>query len=856
MGITPRDPAHFDPVMGDYKDLKPFRMWCQKVLPLVYDESLSYYEVLCKLVDYLNKTMEDVGVLHDDVDALHTAYQQLQSYVNDYFSTLDVQEEINNKLDTMAEDGTFDRLLLPLFADIQTTVDGQNVIITQQSEKIATLEGRMDTFTNLPEGSTTGDAELTDIRVAENGITYPTAGDSVRGQVASIKERLSVTENALTATYPNIWNCNFSNDSFNGITLTRQVDGTYTVTGTATGLFYKKQTITLPPGRYNINGFTDGASNTYHLWLVIPGRDNIYQVNGWLDNTVVLDEATEIEIYLRVLQNTTVNTLFKPIIVNNTDYITKLNYVPYGFPYYDETNTIANNFNYIKNRLNTTETALSAQFPNVWNCNFTSDSFNGITLTRQDNGTYTVTGTATGLFYKQQTITLPPGRYNINGFMGGTSNTYHLLISIPGTPSVYQVNSWLNNDIVLDEETEIDIFLRVLQNTTVNTIFKPIILNNTEYTNKLTYVQYGYPYYNETIDEKINDQSYITGYTKPNLFNNMMKNTTYNGVTYTVNDDYSVTMSGISTGLSFQEQSITLPRGKYIVNGCNDGASNTYHIMIIRNGSYFIQYGGIDQPFEIIEETETFRLLCRVASGVNINTTMYPMIRSATVTNPTYAPYGKYQIYKPIQQLINYTQFNWSGYKMNVIGDSIVQGGYGNFITPTKNILNLSEARNYGVGGCLMASSEQDDQYPPVVLRYNNMDLDAQIIVVHAGTNDYSHQIPLGAPNTTDITTFNGALNVIMTGLRGMYPTALIIFDSILHRYNDEALPIKCNEYRNAIKDRCEANHMVFYDCFRYSGFDFVQGYYDHILTPDGLHLNQTGANILGRKLAGFINWN
>lgn len=38
----------------DYKDLKTFNFWCQKILPLVYDDSLSYYEVLCKVVDYIN----------------------------------------------------------------------------------------------------------------------------------------------------------------------------------------------------------------------------------------------------------------------------------------------------------------------------------------------------------------------------------------------------------------------------------------------------------------------------------------------------------------------------------------------------------------------------------------------------------------------------------------------------------------------------------------------------------------------------------------------------------------------------------------------------------------------------------
>ena len=88
--IVKKDPADFTPTLGDYTDLQPFRFWCQKVLPLVYDDSLSYYELLCKVVDYLNKTMEDVGVLEGDVTGLHEAYKKLQEYVNNYFSALDV----------------------------------------------------------------------------------------------------------------------------------------------------------------------------------------------------------------------------------------------------------------------------------------------------------------------------------------------------------------------------------------------------------------------------------------------------------------------------------------------------------------------------------------------------------------------------------------------------------------------------------------------------------------------------------------------------------------------------------------------------------------------------------------------
>lgn len=131
--ITPLPPADFTPEMGNYRPLQTFRYWCQKVLPLVYDDSLSYYELLCKVIDYLNKTMEDVETLHGDVTNLHTAYEQLQNYVNIYFSSLDVQEEINKKLDQMAKDGTLNillqmhaRMVLPS-NDISGNTDTENI---------------------------------------------------------------------------------------------------------------------------------------------------------------------------------------------------------------------------------------------------------------------------------------------------------------------------------------------------------------------------------------------------------------------------------------------------------------------------------------------------------------------------------------------------------------------------------------------------------------------------------------------------------------------------------------------------------------------------------------------------------
>lgn len=47
----------YTPQRGPFKSLKDLRFWCQKVLPLVYDDSLSYYEVLGKLTAKLNEVI-------------------------------------------------------------------------------------------------------------------------------------------------------------------------------------------------------------------------------------------------------------------------------------------------------------------------------------------------------------------------------------------------------------------------------------------------------------------------------------------------------------------------------------------------------------------------------------------------------------------------------------------------------------------------------------------------------------------------------------------------------------------------------------------------------------------------------
>ena len=92
-----------------YTDQSKLRFWCQKVLPLVYDDSLSYYELLGKVVEYLNNTITDVSACEDNITAMRDAFVQLQNYVNEMFD--DFAPEIERIIDEMIESGEFGEIL-------------------------------------------------------------------------------------------------------------------------------------------------------------------------------------------------------------------------------------------------------------------------------------------------------------------------------------------------------------------------------------------------------------------------------------------------------------------------------------------------------------------------------------------------------------------------------------------------------------------------------------------------------------------------------------------------------------------------------------------------------------------------
>lgn len=82
-------------------ELTPFAFWCQKVMPAVLDNSLSFYEVLCKLTAKLNDAIETINghselitTMQSEIAALQTLTTQHTQQIADL--TKKVQANANN----------------------------------------------------------------------------------------------------------------------------------------------------------------------------------------------------------------------------------------------------------------------------------------------------------------------------------------------------------------------------------------------------------------------------------------------------------------------------------------------------------------------------------------------------------------------------------------------------------------------------------------------------------------------------------------------------------------------------------------------------------------------------------------
>lgn len=95
-------------------DTQPFRYLVSTIgnLPTSFTDSMSYYELLAWFLKFLEEqVIPTVNNNAAAVEELQQLFIQLHDYVENYFANLDVQEEINNKLDEMAAEGTLQEII-------------------------------------------------------------------------------------------------------------------------------------------------------------------------------------------------------------------------------------------------------------------------------------------------------------------------------------------------------------------------------------------------------------------------------------------------------------------------------------------------------------------------------------------------------------------------------------------------------------------------------------------------------------------------------------------------------------------------------------------------------------------------
>ena len=150
--------------------LTPFRKFVMSVgeIPSAYMDSMTYYEMLNWFCNYLqNEVIPSVNTNASAVQELQNLYIELKGYVDNYFDNLDVQEEINNKLDDMASNGDLTELIKeyvdPIQESYENNINSQfNTFKNNVNNQINEINTKVNQSTSGSPLSASSVSEMTD----------------------------------------------------------------------------------------------------------------------------------------------------------------------------------------------------------------------------------------------------------------------------------------------------------------------------------------------------------------------------------------------------------------------------------------------------------------------------------------------------------------------------------------------------------------------------------------------------------------------------------------------------------------------------------------------------------------------
>lgn len=142
-------------------------------------------------------------------------------------------------------------------------------------------------------------------------------------------------------------------------------------------------------------------------------------------------------------------------------------------------------------------------------------------------------------------------------------------------------------------------------------------------------------------------ESVSVGVSGKNLLKNTGTSRTFNGITFTVNDDGTVTANGTATANAYIQVGTWTKRGTFILNGCPSGESDVS--VYVARGTYSRYDRGDGVEFALPESESYLGVVCIINSGKTVSNLIFrPMIRLASDTDPTYAPYSGHTTTAPL----------------------------------------------------------------------------------------------------------------------------------------------------------------------------------------------------------------
>lgn len=122
------------------------KYWCNKILPLVYDDSLSYYEVLCKTSAKLNEVIESTNGL---LDAWNTYKNDIDKAFGEYTAGLDKKfADLSDKMsaDFLRYKDIVNDTIRDEFAKQERRLKAQDDKIAAQDTQITAISDNVNRF--------------------------------------------------------------------------------------------------------------------------------------------------------------------------------------------------------------------------------------------------------------------------------------------------------------------------------------------------------------------------------------------------------------------------------------------------------------------------------------------------------------------------------------------------------------------------------------------------------------------------------------------------------------------------------------------------------------------------------------